>query len=114
MKDFNFSLEDESNLDLQVARIEGFPLRLDPMGFKTGTEAGWWIWPEWNKGDYMKVGREYSPASKWSQAAPLIEKYKVSLVFIGNEWVATVKNHSSKNKNPLVAAMKAIISSEAD
>jgi hypothetical protein len=67
-------------LDWAVSVCEDLPLKLDPMGFKTGSEAGYWVWDESNgKLKSEKVGRDYSPSSMWSQGGPIIENYKISV-----------------------------------
>lgn len=66
----------DAALDWAVATIEGLPIQHDPMGFKAGSEAGYWIWDE-TKGKlnatYQKIGRNYSPSRHWVQGGPIID-----------------------------------------
>lgn len=62
-------------LDWLMATIEDLPILHDPMGFKSGSEAGYWVWDEKINGVQAKIGREYSPSTHWSQLGPLIMKY---------------------------------------
>lgn len=72
-------------LDWAVAKCEGLPLRLDPMGFKRDSpgspQAGWWVW--FGTPFSMIVGyaqksnkdqRGYSPSTDWAQGGPIIER----------------------------------------
>lgn len=66
-------------LDWAVATIDGRTIRRDPMGFGNKSEGGYWIWEEVpggniNKAVYQKIGRNYSPSTKWEQGGPLIDK----------------------------------------
>ena len=68
-------------LDWAVAKCEGLPLRRDPMGFKTGPQAGWWVWDGEGQNEvvgHRKTNRNqhdgYSPSTNWSQGGPIIER----------------------------------------
>lgn len=61
-------------LDWTVAKCEGLPLVLDPMGFKkdapTSSQAGWWVWDDskgFCKSDHRLIGHDYSPSTNWGQ-----------------------------------------------
>jgi hypothetical protein len=67
-------------LDYAVALCEGLPLKFDPMGFKSGTVSGPWVWDErkgFNKAVYQRIGGEYSPSTNGSQGGQLIEDHKI-------------------------------------
>jgi hypothetical protein len=49
------------------------------MGFKSGTEAGYWVWDDARGGIQALIGRQYSPSTDWAQGGPLIKKYRVDL-----------------------------------
>ena len=44
-------------VDWMVATAQGLPIKHDPMGFKSGSEAGFWIWDESKNGIQTKIGR---------------------------------------------------------
>ena len=72
---------ENNDLDLAVARLEGLPLKFDPMGFKAKTWGDWWVWSDEfpPKYPYMRVGGDYSPSTKWEQGGPIIEREGISL-----------------------------------
>ena len=65
-------------LDWAVANCEGLPVRSDPMGFGSGSEAGYWVWNEAgpSKQKYMLIGREYNPTQNWNQGGPILERLR--------------------------------------
>lgn len=69
------------DLDLAVARIEGLPLKHDPMKFGNQSPGGWWVWYEGfpPKLPYMQVGKQYSPSTNWAQGGPIIEREGISI-----------------------------------
>lgn len=68
----------DSALDWAVAKAEGLPIARDPMGFRTGSESGFWIWEEsgYRLKCYGLIGREYSPSTKWEQGGPIVDKLR--------------------------------------
>lgn len=105
-------------LDWAVANIEELPVRLDPMGFVNGSEAGFWIWDE--KGPtrprYQLIGRGYSPSTSWTQAGPIMEKFEV----FPSRYFGCAETNPGKfqagsgvfwmrGETPLVAAMRSIV-----
>ena len=84
MKTIKVSEATGQALDWLVAKIEGMPLRLDPMGFKAdapgSAEAGWWVWLA--QPGSMLIGpggdtmdrRRYSPSTNWAQGGPLKQR----------------------------------------
>jgi len=62
-------------LDWAVAMSAGLPVKHDPMGFKVGSESGFWIWEEagFKLGITSLIGREYSPSTSWVQGGPIID-----------------------------------------
>jgi hypothetical protein len=67
-----------AQLDWAVAKCECLPIVYDPMGFKSGSEAGYWIWDE-TTGKMTKIGRGYNPSTDWSQAGPILEREGIDL-----------------------------------
>ena len=67
-------------LDWAVAQSEGLPIRRDPMGFKEGSEAGFWLWEERGSGlgRHGLIGRAYSPSTNWAQAGEIVEKLRAA------------------------------------
>ena len=72
-------------LDWAVAKCEGLPMILDPMGFRRGSpgspQAGWWVWfgtpSSMIVGHVQKSNRDgqgYSPSANWAQGGPIIER----------------------------------------
>lgn len=65
-------------LDWAVAKAEGLRVRRDPMGFRSGSESGYWLWEE--SGQKLKryglIGREYSPSTKWEQGGPIADELR--------------------------------------
>ncbi len=114
-------------LDWAVARASGENIRHDPMGFKNGSEAGYWVWgdsvgePKLKVGSASKLG--YSPSSNWSQAGPLIaEKITVLIDCETGCYADTWANagiygqpfneYDGQGPTLLVAAMRAIVASD--
>lgn len=115
-------------LDWVVAKCEGLPLKLDPMGFRESAphapQAGWWVWPTHEAG--MVVGHQparsgrgqtgYSPSTDWAQGGPLIESGEVLLQPPGTDddytsWSAVCGNGTYSGPTALVAAMRAYVAS---
>lgn len=69
----------EAALDWAVAVSRRLPVKRDPMDFKSGSEAGYWIWDDGPGtgtgpvGFRGLIGREYSPRKNWEQGGPIIE-----------------------------------------
>lgn len=101
-------------LDWAVAKCEGLNLVRDPMGFKRGSEAGFWVW-EWHSGIQEKVGVGYSPSTDWAQGGLIIERESVALrKFIETGWQADTWNFKFEGQHmhgdtPLEAAMRCYV-----
>ncbi len=55
---------------------------------------------------------QWTPSRMWSQAGPLILKYRVSLIYAFEEYEALIgMTHSQSNESPLIAACQAIVAS---
>lgn len=66
-------------LDFLVAKIQCEPIAHDPMFFGAeSSEGGYWVWND-RAGRCMKIGREYSPSTKWTQGGPIIERERIRL-----------------------------------
>ncbi len=76
----NVSTLEGSALDWAVAKCQNLPIRHDPMGFGTGSEAGFWVWDDAPKGQTTKIGRGYNPSSSWHLAGPILEENDISLM----------------------------------
>ena len=72
-------------VDWMVATAQGLPIKHDPMGFKSGSEAGFWIWDESKNGIQTKIGRiggaggGYSPTTNWAQGGLIIDNHKIDI-----------------------------------
>lgn len=120
-------------LDWAVAKCEGLPLKLDPMGFRknapTYIQAGWWVWD--GEGQHQIIGHRktrrgqedgYSPSTDWSQGGPIIERekiaiaYKPSMVYDDScRWKALAAmsdNEHQYGPTPLIAAMRCYVASK--
>lgn len=118
-------------LDWAVATVDGRTIRLDPMGFGNCSEGGYWVWEEVPSGKggtlidkavYLKIGRNYSPSTKWQQGGPLIDKIEGLEV---KRWMESapeskcqVEIHNcegdwvSFGPTVLIAAMRALVASK--
>lgn len=119
MSKLNVSKLSGAALDWVVANCQGLPIKHDPMGFKTGSEAGFWVWdddPKSKMGRPWLIGREYSPCTKWDQGGPIIEEKNITLLPAYPHdfgWIAAT--HKDKEGcfggTPLVAAMRCYVES---
>lgn len=107
-------------LDWAVATSEELPIKHDPMGFTTGLQSGYWVWPEEypvKSPGYQLIGENYSPSTIWLQAGPIIEREKICLtVEHSSIWVAYSEQNWLEEKrfmqtglSPLVAAMRCYV-----
>lgn len=102
-------------LDWAVANCEGLPIQHDPMGFRTGSEAGFWVWPSGLYTDRARlIGRGYSPSTDWSLAGPIIERERI-MVCPGPQWSAV--HHARLGRPyygtaPIIAAMRCYVASK--
>lgn len=108
---------EKAALDWVVANLENEPVRRDPMGFGIdSTEGGYWVWPEFqSKKEYMKIGRNYSPSTKWPQGGPIIEREKICPDYLLNgQWLAVSRltEEQGYGPTPLIAAMRCYVASK--
>ena len=110
-------------LDYLVAVCEKLQIIHDPMGFGDTSEGGYWVWPD--KGEYQKIGREYSPTTKHQQAGPIIDRELISIMYgtygiNADLWYAERYIHYSTGrlrvsqqygKTRLIAAMRSYVGS---
>jgi hypothetical protein len=105
-------------LDWAVAVCEDKSIAFDPMGFKKGPNAGFWIWDERDPRNkiYQMIGADYSPSTNWSQAGPIIEKYNLyPSCYHGcaaenpNKYQAGVGLAWCRGETPLIATMRALV-----
>lgn len=116
----NVSLLTGAALDWAVATCEGRNIKFDPMGFKNGSEAGYWIWEEKanNHIDTAQlIGRNYSPSTNWTQGGPLIERENVSLASpspVSDHWTAmtNMSTHKQHGETALIAAMRCFVATK--
>ncbi len=73
-------------LDWLVAKAKGLPVVRDPMGFKSGSEAGYWIWEEKRNGLQTRIGGSpgslgggYNPSTNPAQGQPIQEEARIWL-----------------------------------
>lgn len=115
-------------LDWAVAKCEGLPLKLDPMGFRKDApatmQAGWWVWD--GEGQNQVIGHRkirrgqeegYSPSTDWAQGGPIIERELIGLEFDGAEnfkwWGYDPKaDNYVHGETPLIAAMRCYVTSK--
>ncbi len=117
-------------LDWAVAKCEGLPLKLDPMGFRkdapTSMQAGWWVWD--GEGQNQVIGHRktrrseedgYSPSSDWAQGGPIIEREGIDIcASTRGGWIATLlvdcedcEVVRGEGETPLIAAMRCYVAS---
>ena len=109
-------------LDWMIAKAEGLPIKLDPMGFRSGANAGFWVWSDAPGGPMMKIGSDYSPSTNWSQGGRLLGKFEITFMLdaerSGEKYFAILNRPSRTSiglqtacgPDHLVAAMRAIAS----
>jgi hypothetical protein len=101
-------------LDWAVATCEGLPIEHDPMAFRSGSEAGYWIWDDAPGGKMTKIGRGYSPSTNWAQAGIIIDRELISLnspTIIHESWTAFSGSCNAKQdgNTALIAAMRCYV-----
>ena len=113
-----------ATLDWAVAKCEGLPLKLDPMGFRkdapASMQAGWWVWD--GEGQNQVIGHRktqrgqeegYSPSTNWSQGGPIIERERITLIAMPNgSWATSTPLHTFHQPTPLIAAMRCFVASK--
>ncbi|WP_240224640.1 phage protein NinX family protein [Rheinheimera hassiensis] len=115
MRSVNVSELTGEALDWAVATCEGLPIVHDPMGFRSGSEAGYWIWDQTPSGRMTKIGRGFfSPSTNWAQAGAIIEREKLSLASpnpIHDNWCAMTWCCKAKQdgNTALIAAMRCYV-----
>jgi len=115
-------------LDWAVAKCEGLPLKLDPMGFfkhdPKAPQSGYWIWD--GEGQSQIIGHRktrhndeegYSPSKNWAQGGAIIEREYIGLWSEGYDWEAKIQTGSGEwltewHETPLIAAMRAYVASK--
>lgn len=113
-----------TQLDWLVARIEGLPLELDPMGFRRvapdSPQAGWWVWPgSPQAGQALMVGHDYSPSTNPAQMHQIAEREKIDRVWQaggrGDVWTAYLGEHdeyAQDGETSLIAAARCYVASQ--
>lgn len=102
-------------LDWAVAKCLGLPIRLDPMGFGSGSEAGYWIWDDAPGGKMLKIGvGGYSPSTDMSQGGNFLEQEQISLASpspIDDRWTAMMWrfSHAVNGPTALVAISRCVV-----
>lgn len=101
-------------LDWAVAKAEGLPLALDPMGFSKDApgslQAGWWVWPQ--RGNALVIGRDFAPSTNPAQSHPIIERDGIWSQRYGPEqWCARAEwqdyhHEGIEGPTALIAAMR--------
>jgi hypothetical protein len=109
-------------LDWAVAKCEGLPLKLDPMGAGASSYR-YFVWPEdWppSAPGYLSVGGQYRPSTDWAQGGPIIEREKLTVgPCYNNLWWAgrcdvMDDDHTTgrDGPTPLIAAMRCYVASK--
>ena len=102
-------------LDFAVAQCEGKTIKLDPMGFKSGPEAGYWIWEDDCRGEILQIGRNYSPSTSWTSGGPILEKKMIGLrqsQVDPSLWLSIVTGQATlTGPTQLVCCMRAYVAS---
>jgi len=104
-------------LDWAVATCEDRNIMRDPMGFKSGSESGYWIWEEKTNNHIdtaQLIGRNYSPSKNWLQGGEIIERENVSLASpspVSDHWTAmtNMSTHKQHGDTALIAAMRCYV-----
>ena len=100
-------------LDWAVAKAEGLPLKKDPMGFGSGSEAGWWVW--YGTPASEKVGSQISPSRNWEQGGVILERENIAVELmtapgqLPKVWMSHSPSHLcfiSYGPTALIAAMR--------
>ncbi|MDR5799080.1 MULTISPECIES: phage protein NinX family protein [Caballeronia] len=106
-------------LDWAVAKCEGLPITHDPMGFKSGSEAGYWIWDNAPKGMMAKIGRNYTPSNSWAQGGPILDRERPHLCPIlldglpaYEAWPDGKRDGRQYGETALIAAMRSYVASK--
>jgi hypothetical protein len=96
-------------LDWAVATQKGLPIKHDPMGFKTGSQAGFWVWEDVLYGKILLIGDNYSPSTDWAEGGAIIESEGISLIK-HDKWIAKTPNGVEvEGKTALIAAIRAFV-----
>lgn len=109
-------------LDWAVAHCENEPMKLDPMGFGSGSPGGYWVWDDHGAGNprtrYLQIGHKYSPSTNWAQGGPIIEREKLCPVWSEElqEWGVTKRVEDkflfAQGPSFLIAAMRCFVASK--
>ncbi len=95
-------------LDHAVAVALKLPMEFDPMGFKSGSEATFWIWD--GAKDMRSIGAMYAPSSDFSDGGPLLERHRISTTAHQTHWRAAMPNGPEvAGPTMLIAAMRALV-----
>ncbi|WP_321935355.1 phage protein NinX family protein [Paraburkholderia sp. J8-2] len=106
-------------LEWAVAKCEDLPVARDPMGFKSGSEAGYWIWDKAPKGIQTKIGRGYTPSTNPAQGWPIIDRERPHLCPIllngapaYEAWLDGKRESRYYGETALIAAMRCYVASK--
>jgi hypothetical protein len=106
-------------LEWAVAKCERLPIVHDPMGFKNGSEAGYWIWDKAPKGLQVKIGRGYTPSTNPAQGWPIIDRERPHLCPIllngapaYEAWTDGTRDNRYYGETALIAAMRCYVASK--
>lgn len=100
-------------LDWAVAICCELPVKLDPMGFRTGSEAGYWVWDD-AKNIMSRIGYTYSPSTLPNQSAEIIMQHPVNMMAPTDSnplWSATTTDgqYTAQGETFLIAAMRCFV-----
>ena len=108
-------------LDVQVAKLEGYTVIQDPMKFNDGS---YWVWDlephinggtNINKSTMLEIGNGYSPSTNWAQGGAIIECERIALLHDNDTraWVAVLNDTKAIGGTALTAAMRAYVASKS-
>lgn len=121
MKTSNTNITDLTTeaLDWAMATYLKLPIKLDPMGFKVGSQARFWIWDDAFDGKMLLIGGNYSPSTNWLEGGKIIDtegiSFNASLKLNGEgfNWSAiTTCGITSEGETALIASIKAYLISK--
>ncbi len=97
-------------LDWAVATLQGFTVKLNPMGFSSGSQSGFWIWEDKANGKMLLIGDNYSPSTNWNDGGDILDTEGISVNFKAGSWTArTVNDIEANGKTLLIAGMRSYV-----
>jgi hypothetical protein len=78
-------------LDWAVAKCEGLPIVLNPMGFDDSVQqSGYWVWYDGlGQAPSQMIGVDYSPSKISLEGAVIMEREKINIEYDGDDVLAS-------------------------